>query len=82
MASTTMTELGLAVTVTVQGFSLVALWLRLRWRAKQETADRRYLTAILRALPEDSKIDEWRIGESFHRLSVTRGPGGEDGERG
>lgn len=72
MASTGMTELGLIAVIVVQGFSLVTLWLRLRWRTRQEEAHRRYVVAVLRALPADSEIDERRVGGSLHKLTITR----------
>ena len=53
-----MTDLGLGSAVIIQGFSLTALWLRLRWWVKQENAHREYLVALLRALPEGSEVDE------------------------
>ncbi|MFE3279546.1 hypothetical protein [Nocardia sp. NPDC059239] len=35
------------------------LWLRLRWRAKQQHGHRQYVVALARTLPAGSRIDDF-----------------------
>jgi hypothetical protein len=70
------TDLGLASAAIIQACSLTALWLRLRWRVKQEHAHREYLVAVLQTLPEGGQVNEQ--GADGARLTITYAPrGGE-----
>jgi hypothetical protein len=79
MDLTNMTDVGLVSVIIVQGCSLLALWLRLRWHVRQEVSHREYVVAVLQALPEDTKIDDER--ENGVRLTITRQLEGGDGRR-
>ena len=74
-----MTDVGLVSVIIVQGFSLLGLWLRLRWRVRQEASHRDYVVAVLQALPENTKIDEER--DNGVKLIITRELQGGDGRR-
>jgi hypothetical protein len=58
--------------VVVQVVSLLALRLRLRSRTEWEHAHRRFLVAIVHALPQGGQIDERRADGSHLILAVGR----------
>ncbi|MGH3811999.1 MAG: hypothetical protein ACRDUV_06020 [Pseudonocardiaceae bacterium] len=58
--------------------SLVALWLRLRWQARQQQERHHYLVAIARALPDGSRIDEGHRDGTWLRLTIDRSQASED----
>jgi hypothetical protein len=65
----------LAAMICTQGLlSLLALWLRLRWQARQQQERHHYLVAIARALPEGGRIDEGHPGGTWLRLTIDRLP--------
>lgn len=80
MASVGMTELGTITAIIVEGVSVISLWLRLRWRVKQEAAHCRYVTSVLQALPDDTEIDEQRDSKGLARLTITRGRHSQDAQ--
>jgi hypothetical protein len=57
-------------TVAAQSLSVLALWLRLRWRVREEQAHRQYLVAVMRTLPPGSTIRERRADGSSLMLTV------------
>ena len=61
-----------ATMIAAQGVGLLALWLRLRWRAKQEQAHRQYVVAMALALPKGSQIDEGYRDGTWLRLTIAR----------
>jgi hypothetical protein len=56
--------------ITVQGLSVLALWLRLRWRLREEQTRFRYLVAVVDTLPPGSRIQERRADGSSLMLTV------------
>ncbi len=62
--------------IIMQAFWLIALWIRLVWRVKQEDARRRYIVAVVQALPKYGRISEQRADGSHLKLDVT--PSGND----
>jgi hypothetical protein len=64
------TDVWLISVIIVQGSSLVALWLRLRWYVRREASHRDYVIAVLRALPKDTRIDDQR--DNGVKLTITR----------
>ncbi len=75
------TVVWMAAVVVAHSLSVLALWLRLRWRVQQEHARRRYLVAIARALPEGSQVDEGRSDGTWLRLAIAHARH-SDGEHG
>ena len=71
------------VGLAVQGSALIGLYLRLRWRERQEHVHRQYLEAVARSLPAGSTLEETSADGSTLRL--TTGPGrrcaGDQGEQ-
>jgi hypothetical protein len=65
--------------VAAQSLSVLALWLRLRWRVREEQAHRQYLVAVVRTLPAGSTIRERRADGSSLMLTVVRVDGREEG---
>jgi hypothetical protein len=59
-------------TIAAQGLSVLALWLRLRWRVREEQARCQYLVAVVGTLPPGSKIQERRADGSSLMLTVAR----------
>lgn len=49
---------------------MLALWLRLRWRMREEEAHRQYLVAAVRTLPPGGMIQERRADGSSLMLTV------------
>lgn len=70
MSSIITTVVWLVTTLAAPGFGLLALWLRLRWRATQEQVHRQYVVAIARALPDGSQIDEVHPDGTRLRLAI------------
>ena len=60
----------LATMIAAYGCGLLALWLRLRWRARQEQVHRQYVVAIARALPAGSQIEEGDTDGRWLRLAL------------
>jgi hypothetical protein len=58
--------------IAAQGLSVLALWLRLRWRVRAEQVHRQYLVAIVRILPAGSTIKERRADGSSFTLNLVR----------
>jgi hypothetical protein len=58
--------------ITAHGITLLAWWLRLRWQARQESAQRQDLITLARALPEGGEIHERHSDGTWTRLAVTR----------
>jgi hypothetical protein len=56
--------------IAAQGLSVLALWLRLRWRVREEQAHRQYLVAVVRILPPGGMIQERRADGSSLMLTV------------
>lgn len=52
-------------------FSVLILWLRMRWEVQQQER-RHYLAAIVRALPEGSQVDEGQPDGTWLRLTIDR----------
>lgn len=71
-----------ATMLAAQGFGLLGLWLRLRWRAEQKQVHRQYVVAIARTLPEGSQIDEGHPDGTWLRLAIgpARRSAGNDNE--
>jgi len=59
-----------AAVIATHGLSLLGLWLRLRWRVRQEHARRRYLVAIAQALSAGGQIDERTAEGSWLRVAI------------
>jgi hypothetical protein len=72
------TWIGVVALVVVQAFSLIALWLRLRWRLKQEHVHRQYVVAVTRAIREGGQLDMDLVDGSSLRIMVTPGGRAED----
>lgn len=68
----------LALVVAVIGarglLSLLALWLRLRWRSQQQQERHRYLVAITPLLPVGSQLDEGDWDGTWFKLTIDRPP--------
>lgn len=60
-----------AVIGTQGFFSLLTLWLRLRWQLQQQERHP-YPAAIVRALPEGSEIDAGQPDDTWLRLILDR----------
>jgi hypothetical protein len=56
--------------IAAQGWSVLALWLRLRWGVREEHAHHQYLVAVVRTLPPGSRIQERRADGSSLMLTV------------
>jgi len=56
--------------IAMQGLSVLALWLRLRWRVREEQAHCRYVVAIVDNLPPGSRIQERRADGSSWMMTV------------
>lgn len=82
MSPSVTTVVWLATMLAAQGFGLLGLWLRLRWRAEQEQVHRQYVVAIARALPEGSQFDEGCPDGTWLRLAIApvRRSAGDDSE--
>jgi hypothetical protein len=72
------TWIGVVALVVVQGFSLIALWLRLRWRLKQEQVHRQYAVAVTRAIRDGGQVDMDLVDGSSLRIMVTGRPAEDD----
>lgn len=48
----------LVISLGIHVLAVGGLWLRLRWRAEQQRVHRGYLIALVRALPEGSRVDD------------------------
>lgn len=70
MSPSITTVVWLATMIAAHGFGLLALWLRLRWRAPQEQVHRQYVVAIARALPAGSQIDEGHLDGTWLRVAI------------
>ncbi|MEV6013263.1 hypothetical protein AB0M29_41705 [Streptomyces sp. NPDC051976] len=62
-----------AIGVAVHGTAVVSLYLRLRWRVRQEHAHRQYLESLACFLPAGSTLEE--TGADGSTLRLTMGPG-------
>ena len=58
--------------------SLAALWLRLRWRTRQEHARRRSLVALVKVMPPGGQIEERRPDGTLLRLAIDHAPTGQE----
>ena len=58
--------------IAAQGLSVLALWLRLRSRVREEQAHRQYLVAVVRILPAGGTIQERRADGSSLTVNVVR----------
>jgi hypothetical protein len=52
--------------------SLMALWLRLRWRTRHERARKESLVAIVHAMRQGGRIEERRPDGTWLRLTVEK----------
>jgi hypothetical protein len=80
MNPVTETLLGAALVVVSRVLWLLALWLHLRGRVRQEHAHREYVTALADRLPNGSRVEERRSdGSHLHLVidSIERGPSQE-----
>ncbi len=73
MASMSAADLMLLAANVGQGLSLAALYMRLRFLTKRESAYNEHIVALLRELPDETKIDEQRQEGALHRLTITKG---------
>lgn len=53
---------------------LITLWLRLRWRTRQERARRRTFVSLARTLPRDGQLEERAADGTVLRIVVGLGP--------
>jgi hypothetical protein len=60
--------------VTAKACGLLALWLRLRWRAQQELARQRCLTGALGAAAAGGRLEFETTGADGHRLRMRLQP--------
>jgi hypothetical protein len=56
---------------------LIGLWLRLRWRTRQEHARRRTLVALARALRRGSRLEEHAADGTILRITIGHARDGE-----
>jgi hypothetical protein len=56
--------------IAMQGLSVLALWLRLRWRVREEQAHCWCLVAVVDTLPPGSRIQERRADGSSLMVTV------------
>jgi uncharacterized membrane protein len=55
-----MAHAGALATIAAQGLSVLALWLRLRWRVREKQARCRYVVVVVDNIPPGGKIQKRR----------------------
>ena len=66
-------EMGVVALIIVRAMSLLALWLRLHWRARHEETRRRTVVAVAQSLPWGLQVEEQRADGTRLKVSWVAG---------